>query len=129
DAGVARFMEQGGSVLLLAGSPTDIDPEIAARTGIRVRDRRARLDARTKEKNPWEGDWISNFNWIKHEPLFDHIPRTVDSPLSGDLGSSRFRAQKDALESRRAPAPRNAGKTRVQEGAAEKETAPAVEGG
>src|SRR5205085_11949531 len=52
DAGGARFTEQGGSVLLLAGSPTDIDPAIVARTGVRVRDRPVRLGACTEETLP-----------------------------------------------------------------------------
>ncbi|HEU4751640.1 MAG TPA: hypothetical protein VFU47_00950, partial [Armatimonadota bacterium] len=58
---------------------------LSQRTGLRVRDRRARIDEDTKEKNPWEGDWISNFSWVKHDPLFEPIPRAQDSPLSGDL--------------------------------------------
>ena len=61
--------------------PTTSTPQLTARTGIRVRDRRARMDIRTREKNPWEGDWITNYNWVKHEPLFERIPRTCDSPL------------------------------------------------
>lgn len=85
DENVARFMEQGGHVLCLVRSPGDIEPAITARTGIRVRDRRARIDDRLKEKNPWEGDWISNFSWIKHDSVFERIPRTTDSPLSGEL--------------------------------------------
>ena len=28
---------------------------------------------------------MSNFNWIKHEPLFERIPRTTESPFVGDL--------------------------------------------
>jgi hypothetical protein len=85
DDSVVRFMEGGGSVLFLARSPDDIEPSVSQRTGLRVRDRRARLDENTKEKNPWEGDWISNFSWVKHDPLFEEIPRSTESPLAGDL--------------------------------------------
>ncbi|MFN3648988.1 MAG: glycoside hydrolase family 2 protein [Armatimonadota bacterium] len=85
DPAVAEFMQAGGSVLFLAHSPADIDPELEQRTGIRVRDRRARLDEEKREKNPWEGDWVSTYTWIKHEPLFQRIPRSSDSPFAGDL--------------------------------------------
>jgi glycosyl hydrolase family 2 len=90
DEAVVRFLEEGGSVLFLAHSPADISPEITARTGLRIRDRRARIDERSKEKNPWEGDWVSNFNWVKHDPLFARIPRVVDSPLSGELMDMQY---------------------------------------
>lgn len=85
DAEVVRFLEEGGTVLFLARSPDDIEPAVQQRTTVRVRDRRARIDERTPEKNPWEGDWISNYSWVKHEPLFERIPRQQDSPLNGEL--------------------------------------------
>ncbi|HTE20661.1 MAG TPA: glycoside hydrolase family 2 TIM barrel-domain containing protein [Armatimonadota bacterium] len=85
DAEVSKFMEEGGTVLFLAHSPGDIEAGISARSGIRVRDRRARIDEETKEKNPWEGDWVSNFSWAKHDPLLDGIPRPIESPLNGEL--------------------------------------------
>ncbi len=85
DAEVARFLEAGGSALLVVRSPGDIDADLTARTGIRARDRRTRVDEHTKDKNPWEGDWISNFNWLKHDSVFEGIPRSTDTPLSGDL--------------------------------------------
>lgn len=85
DADVARFMEEGGTAVFLVRSPGDIQSELIQRTGIRIRDRRVRIDERSKEKNPWEGDWVSNFSWIKHDELFQGIPRTVDSPFSGEL--------------------------------------------
>ncbi|MCC2673032.1 MAG: glycoside hydrolase family 2 [Armatimonadetes bacterium] len=90
DDEVARFMEEGGSVLFLVRSPGDIQSDLVQRTGIRIRDRRVRIDERSKEKNPWEGDWVSNFNWIKHDLLFDGIPRTVDSPFSGELMDMQY---------------------------------------
>jgi len=90
DGEVARFLEGGGTALFLPRSPADIDPRLSQRTGIRVRDRRARIDESKKEKNPWEGDWISNFTWIKHDGLFDRIPRSTESPLSGDLMDMQY---------------------------------------
>lgn len=90
DETVSRFMEEGGAVLFLARSPNDIEPQFTTRAGIRIRDRRARLDEHTAEKNPWEGDWISNFTWMKHDPLFDRIPRATDSPLSGELMDMQY---------------------------------------
>jgi hypothetical protein len=90
DEDVVRFLEAGGSVLFLPRSPADIPSDLSARTGIRVRDRRARVDERTKEKNPWGGDWVSNFNWIKHDPLFEGVPRSTDSPFSGDLMDMQY---------------------------------------
>lgn len=85
DAQAARFIEDGGRALFLIGSSDDIAADLPARDLIKIRDRRARVDIRTREKNPWEGDWVSNYNWVKHHPLFDRIPRTSDSPLPGDL--------------------------------------------
>jgi hypothetical protein len=85
DERAARFIEDGGRALFLIGSSDDIAPDLAARDLLKIRDRRARVDIRTREKNPWEGDWVSNYNWLKHDPLFDRIPRTSDSPLPGDL--------------------------------------------
>jgi hypothetical protein len=85
DAEVIRFLEAGGSVVFLVHSAADIDAEVTARTGLRIRDRRARVDEKSKEKNPWEGDWVSSFSWFKHQPVFDHIPRPSESPLAGDL--------------------------------------------
>lgn len=90
DSDVARFMEEGGTALFLVRSPGDIEYELMQRTGIRIRDRRVRIDERTKEKNPWEGDWVSNFNWIKHDTVFEGIPRTIDSPFSGELMDMQY---------------------------------------
>ncbi len=90
DEQVVQFLEAGGTVLFLPHSPADIDAAVLSRTSIRVRDRRARIDERTKEKNPWEGDWISNFTWCKHEGLFDHIPRVIDSPFPGELMDMQY---------------------------------------
>jgi hypothetical protein len=90
DETITRFLEDGGSVLFLIRSPGDIAPEVVSRTSLRIRDRRARLDERGKEKNPWGGDWVSNFNWLKHEPLFERIPRVLDSPLPGELMDMQY---------------------------------------
>jgi len=90
DEDVARFMEEGGIALFLVRSPGDIKSEQSQRSGIRIRDRRVRIDERSKEKNPWEGDWVSNFNWIKHDTVFKDIPRTLDSPFSGDLMDMQY---------------------------------------
>jgi hypothetical protein len=85
DERAARFVREGGRALFLIRSSDDISPDLPLRELLRVRDRRARMDIRSREKNPWEGDWVSNYNWIKHEPLFDRIPRTSDSPFTGDV--------------------------------------------
>lgn len=90
DATILRFLEEGGHVLFLGRSPGDIPAEVTARTGLRIRDRRARIDETTREKNPWEGDWVSNFNWIKHDPLFEGVPRSQESPLPGDLMDMQY---------------------------------------
>ena len=52
---------------------------------IKIRDRRARMDERSHKHSPWEGDWVTNFNWLKHDTLFERIPRTLDSPFPGEL--------------------------------------------
>jgi hypothetical protein len=81
----SRFIREGGRALFLISSSDDIAPGLPERELVRIRDRRARVDIRSREKNPWEGDWVSNYNWLKHEPLFSRIPRTSESPLAGDL--------------------------------------------
>jgi hypothetical protein len=85
DEQAVRFIERGGRALFLVRSSDDISPELPERELIKIRDRRARMDIRSREKNPWEGDWVSNYNWVKHEALFDRIPRTSESPFTGDL--------------------------------------------
>jgi hypothetical protein len=89
DRGVAEFLEAGGSVLYLVHSAEEAG-DVPELKNLRIRNRRARLDQRSTEKNPWEGDWVTNFNWLKHEPLFDRIPRTIDTPLPGDLMDSQY---------------------------------------
>lgn len=85
DPQVIEFLDAGGAVLFLVRTAEAVDPDLPDRAALRLRDRRVRLDQRTREKNPWEGDWVTNYNWLKHDPLFSGIPRTSDSPLSGDL--------------------------------------------
>jgi hypothetical protein len=85
DAGVARFIAEGGSVLFLAHSAEGISPDLPERELIKVRDRRARIEKNTWVKNPWEGDWVTSYNWLKYTSLFEGIPRAVDSPLEGEV--------------------------------------------
>jgi hypothetical protein len=84
DKTVAEFLEAGGNVLYLVHSAEEAG-DVPELKNLRIRNRRARADLRSPEKNPWEGDWVTNFNWLKHDPLFDRIPRTIDTPLPGDL--------------------------------------------
>ena len=42
-------------------------------TGTGTETKAQRVERLKREKNPWEGDWVSNYNWVKHEPLFDRI--------------------------------------------------------
>jgi hypothetical protein len=85
DAQVAKFIAEGGNVLFLVHSSEDISAELPERELIKIRDRRARLDVQSRERNPWEGDWVTNYNWLKHTPLFERVPRTTESPFAGDL--------------------------------------------
>ena len=85
DRNVKEFIENGGNVLLLIRSPEDVSSDLDEFELLKVRDRRVRVDQNTREKNPWEGDWVSNFTWVKHQPIFRDIPRVIDSPLQGEL--------------------------------------------
>lgn len=85
DRQVADFIEAGGAVLYLVHSEDDASLDVPELKALRIRNRRARVDEKTKEKNPWEGDWVTNFNWLKRNPLFERIPRLTESPLEGDL--------------------------------------------
>jgi Glycosyl hydrolases family 2, sugar binding domain/Glycosyl hydrolases family 2, TIM barrel domain/Glycosyl hydrolases family 2 len=85
DEHVAAFIRGGGKVLFLVHSQDDIPATLPERELIRIRNRRARLDEKTRDRNPWEGDWVTNWNWLKHDTLFDRIPRTLDSPFPGEL--------------------------------------------
>src|SRR2546427_514801 len=57
DERAARFLQTGGRALFLVRSSDDISPDLPERDLIKVRDRRARMDIRSRERNPWEGDW------------------------------------------------------------------------
>lgn len=85
DEDVARFIAAGGSALLLVHSAEAISPGVPERERIKIRDRQARIEQKTWEKNPWEGDWVTNYNWLKHGALFEGIPRAIESPLEGEL--------------------------------------------
>jgi hypothetical protein len=85
DERVAEFVRGGGKVLFLVHSSDDIPPTLPERDLIKIRDRRARMDENSNKHSPWEGDWVTNFNWLKHDTLFDRIPRTQDSPFPGEL--------------------------------------------
>jgi hypothetical protein len=85
DTEVARFLAEGGAALFLIHSAESISPEVPEREAIKIRDRRARIEKNTWEKNPWEGDWVTNYNWLKHGALFEGVPRAVESPLEGEV--------------------------------------------
>src|SRR5262249_25804256 len=90
DRQVADFIDAGGSVLFLIHSAEDAGAGVPELRALRIRNRRARMDQRSRERSPWEGDWVTNFNWVKRSPLFERIPRTADSPLEGDLMDFQF---------------------------------------
>jgi len=85
DERVAAFIRDGGKVLFLVHSADDIPASLPERELIKIRSRRVRVDETTQERNPWGGDWVNNWNWVKHERLFERIPRTLDTPFAGDL--------------------------------------------
>jgi hypothetical protein len=85
DAAVARFIADGGRVLFLVHSAEAVSPDVPERERIKIRDRHARIEKNTWEKNPWEGDWVNNYNWVKHGALSEGIPRAVESPLDGEV--------------------------------------------
>jgi hypothetical protein len=53
---VADFIRRGGRVLYLARGFNPFVPVL------------------TREGTGYSGDWITNFNWLKREPLFERIP-------------------------------------------------------
>jgi hypothetical protein len=59
---VRDYLQTGGKVLWLATSADSLQTYIG---GLRIVDREDRV---------WEGDWVSNFNWINQETLFREVP-------------------------------------------------------
>jgi hypothetical protein len=59
---VREYLQAGGKVLWLATSSDSLQTYIG---NLRIVDREDRV---------WEGDWVSNFNWINQEKLFGELP-------------------------------------------------------
>jgi hypothetical protein len=56
------YVQQGGRVLWLAESAEALQTSLS---GISIAQRRGRS---------WQGDWASNFNWIRQDQMFQDIP-------------------------------------------------------
>jgi hypothetical protein len=57
-----QYLQGGGKVLWLATESDSLQTYIG---NLRIMDREDRV---------WEGDWVSNFNWINQEKLFRELP-------------------------------------------------------
>lgn len=55
NARAARYLREGGRAVYLAHGSNPF---------VTVLDR----------TSPWDGDWVSNFNWLKRAPVFDRLP-------------------------------------------------------
>lgn len=56
------YLQEGGRILWLAESPDALQTHLA---GLRIERRNG---------SRWQGDWASNFNWLRQDTLFGDIP-------------------------------------------------------
>ncbi|MCA1588765.1 MAG: ABC transporter permease subunit [Chloroflexi bacterium] len=69
--------EAGGNVLVLVRSSSAVPAELDLRRRVGVHLRRLPHAGWPGQRSPWEGDWVSNFNWI----LPETFPRLPDRRL------------------------------------------------
>ena len=60
-----EYAEAGGQVLVLVRSGGAIPPELDLRRRVGVHLRRLPHAGWPGQRSPWEGDWVSNFNWVR----------------------------------------------------------------
>ena len=63
-ADVVSFAEAGGKVLVLVRSSSAVPEGIDLRRRVGVHLRRLPHAGWPGQRSPWEGDWVSNYNWI-----------------------------------------------------------------
>jgi hypothetical protein len=61
---IVAYAESGGRVLGLVRSRSAIPPHLDLRRAVDVHLRRLPHAGWPGQRSPWEGDWVSNFNWI-----------------------------------------------------------------
>ncbi|HEX2222522.1 MAG TPA: glycoside hydrolase family 2 TIM barrel-domain containing protein, partial [Candidatus Limnocylindria bacterium] len=61
---LVSYAERGGRVLVLVRSSSAVPPELELRRRITPHLRRLPHAGWPGQRSPWEGDWVSNFNWI-----------------------------------------------------------------
>jgi len=77
--------EAGGHVLVLVRSESAVPEHLGARLHrpVRVHQRRLPHDGWPGQRSPWEGDWVSNFSWIRPQ-VFPGLPERelLDHPFA-----------------------------------------------
>ena len=74
---LVTYAEAGGKVLVLVRSSSAVPADLDLRRRVGVHLRRLPHAGWPGQRSPWEGDWVSNFNWI----LPDTFPRLPDRRL------------------------------------------------
>ncbi len=61
---VVAYAERGGKVLVLVRSSSAVPTELDLRRRVGVHLRRLPHAGWPGQRSPWEGDWVSNYNWV-----------------------------------------------------------------
>jgi hypothetical protein len=61
---VVAYAERGGKVLVLVRSSSAVPAELDLRRRVGVHLRRLPHAGWPGQRSPWEGDWVSNYNWV-----------------------------------------------------------------
>ena len=61
---IVSYAERGGRVLCLVRSSSAVPADLELRRSVEVHLRRLPHAGWPGQRSPWEGDWVSNFNWI-----------------------------------------------------------------
>lgn len=78
---IVAYAESGGRVLVLVRSADALGDDIELRRRVGIHLRRLPHAGWPGQRSPWEGDWVSNFNWIL-PGAFPRLPRRAPLDLA-----------------------------------------------
>jgi Glycosyl hydrolases family 2, sugar binding domain/Glycosyl hydrolases family 2/Glycosyl hydrolases family 2, TIM barrel domain len=76
-ADLVDHADNGGRVLVLVRSESAIPPDLDLRRRVSAHLRRLPHAGWPGQRSPWEGDWVSNFNWVRPGAFPDLPERDV----------------------------------------------------
>ena len=69
DRDLLEHVERGGRALLLARSRDAIAPGLELARPLAIHPRNLPHEDWADERNPWDGDWVTTWSWIRHDIL------------------------------------------------------------